>query len=101
MAKKKTDVVEEVKAEEKVEAVEEVKAEKPEVDYYDELVPIFIPLIDGESGDITVGHNDLLYKIKRGEEVMVPRKLAIIIRNSNAQAVAMRAYSESVKNQEL
>lgn len=99
MAKKKTDAVEEVKAEEKVEAKTEKKTEA--VDYYEEKVPIFIPLIDGEAGDMVVGHNGIIYKIKRGQEVMVPRKLAIIIQNSNAQAVAMREFSESIKNQEL
>lgn len=99
MAKKKAE------AEVKEEVLEEAKVEKAEVkeevDYYDELVPIFIPLEDNDSGELTVGFNGTIYKIKKGQEVMVPRKLAIIIRNSNAQAVAMRQYSESVKEQEL
>lgn len=99
MAKKKA---EEVKAEVKETEVEvKAEAEKPKTGYYDELVPIFIPLTDGGSDEMTVGHNGVFYKIKKGQEVQIPRKLAIIIQNSNAQAIAMRAYSDSVKEQQI
>lgn len=89
------------KAEAKEETLKEVKEKKAKEVDYDELVPIFIPLEDNDSGELTVGFNGTIYKIQKGQEVMVPRKIAIIIRNSNAQAVAMRQYSESVKDQEL
>ena len=75
---------------------------KQEAEYYEELVPMFIPITDdNEVDEITVGHNGTIYKIQKGKEVMIPRKLSIILQNSNAQAVAMKQYSESVKDQEL
>lgn len=66
-----------------------------------DMVSIFLPYIDGEEDEITVGVNEKLYKVKRGEEVLVPRAVAVVIRNSNLQARVARAYSDSVKNVEL
>ena len=74
---------EEVKAE-----VEETKKTLTEEDpeYWDELVP-FKAIYDGDkySADIRVGVNDKFWVIKRGVEVMIPRKVLSVIENSEAQ----------------
>lgn len=96
---KKTEIIEEAAVVEEPKKAKKLTEADPE--YYEEKVSIFIPIEEGGSDELVVGHNGTIYKIQKGTEVEVPRKLAIIIKNSNAQAVAMKKYSESVKNQEL
>lgn len=65
------------------------------------MVSMFIPIIDGDTEDVTVGCNGVMYKIKKGVQVEVPYKVAVILQNSNKQAVRAMEYSDSVKMQEL
>ena len=64
-------------------------------------VTVFLPFIDGEEDEVTVGVNGKMWKVKRGEEVEVPRCVAVVIRNSNLQARVAKEYSDSVKSVEL
>lgn len=98
---KKTEIIEEAAVIEEPKKAKKKKLTEADPEYYEEKVSIFIPIEEGGSDELVVGHNGTMYKIKKGMEVEVPRKLAIIIRNSNAQAVAMMKYSESIKDQEL
>ncbi len=61
-------------------------------------VTVYLPYIEGEEDEITVGVNGVMYKVKRGEEVEVPRAVAVVIRNANLQAKMFKEYSDSVKN---
>lgn len=63
-----------------------------------ETVTVYLPYIEGEEDEITVGVNGKMYKVKRGEEVDVPRAVAVVIRNANLQAKVFKEYSDSVKN---
>lgn len=77
----------------------EVKPKKTKEDKG--MVSMYIPIIDGDTEDITVGCNGVMYKIKKGVQVEVPYKVAVILQNSNRQAVRAQEYSDSVKMQEL
>jgi len=66
-----------------------------------ETTLINIPYIEGEAPDLTVGINGKLYKIQKGKPVEVPIAVAKVIWNSWDQEAALRAYSESVKMQEI
>lgn len=61
-------------------------------------VTVYIPFVEGEEDELTIGINGVMYKVKRGEEVEVPRAVAVVIRNSNLQAKLAKEYCESVKN---
>ena len=60
-------------------------------------VTVYLPFVEGEEDEITVGVNGKMYKVKRGEEVEVPRSVAVVIRNANLQAKMFKEYSDSVK----
>lgn len=64
----------------------------------DESVTVYLPFIEGEEDEITVGVNGKMWKVKRGEEVEVPRCVAVVIRNSNLQSKLAKEYSDSVKS---
>lgn len=55
-------------------------------DRLNELVP-FMAFMDANqyADDIVVGHNGKIYKIKRGEQVMIPRKVYNILMRSAKQ----------------
>lgn len=80
MATKKTDF----------ESFEEKKPEKaPELtpeQYMNELVP-FRAFRDNDKykDDITVGVNGKIYKIQRGKDIMIPRKVYLVIMRGVAQ----------------
>lgn len=61
-------------------------------------VTVYLPFIDGEEDEVTVGVNGIMYKVKRGEEVEVPKAVAVVIRNSNLQAKVAKEYSDSIKS---
>lgn len=63
-----------------------------------EFVTVYLPFIEGEEDEITVGVNGKMWKVKRGEEVEVPRCVAVVIRNSNLQSKLAKEYSDSVKS---
>lgn len=66
-----------------------------------ETVTVYLPFIEGEEDEITVGVNGKMWKVKRGEEVEVPKCVAVVIRNSNLQAKLAKEYSDSVKSVSL
>lgn len=91
MATKKTDI--------------ETKAETNQgtkVDYWDELVPVHLIQPEGETQNAkTVTHNGKNYQIQYGKEVMVPRKIAEILKQSaenkaiaDAELARMAGYHE-------
>ncbi|MDP4133550.1 MAG: hypothetical protein Q8882_06015 [Bacillota bacterium] len=54
-------------------------------DYYEEKVPVFIPRKHEGEEQITVTLNGVNYLIQCAKQVMVPRKVAMVIKNSNMQ----------------
>lgn len=109
----KAELLKEVKAEAKAELLEEMKKEtakekgtsvpmtKKEIEYWDEKVSYHVPWIEGEEEEITVGHNGKLYKVKRGEDVEIPRKILDILLNSEKQKRAFAEVKKGLKNQEI
>lgn len=76
MAEKKTEA--KTKTEAKVN-----KAPK-KIDYWDEPVPVTVKRPEGETANsLTVTHNGKNYQIQYNKEVMVPRKIAEIIHQSD------------------
>ena len=64
-----------------------------------ELADLLVPMnpANPKDTDITVGLNGVLYKIKRGARVKVPKAVVEILENSQAQqAAAMKYIAESV-----
>ncbi|MBQ2663117.1 MAG: hypothetical protein IJP94_08025 [Clostridia bacterium] len=60
-----------------------VKKPEKKVDYWDELVPVTVRRPEGEAADsMTVTHNGKNFQIQYNKEVMVPRKVAEIIHQS-------------------
>lgn len=67
----------------------------PNMELTDLLVPM--NLANPKDTDITVGLNGVLYKIKRGARVKVPKAVVEILENSQAQqAAAMQYIAENV-----
>lgn len=102
MASKKTPIKE---VEETLEAPAEVEVKevkKKKGDKYDpmELVPAFYFKDNGKyKDDITVGYNGRFFKIRRGVEVMVPRVVDEIIKQSMAQDLQSAMYQERLQNE--
>ena len=71
-------------------------------EYYDELVPVML-IKDNHKykDDVTVTVNGVNYQIQRGVQVMVPRKVALVLERSRNQEVEAEAYMESLKGQIL
>ena len=75
MAAKKTD-----------EQTETAVQSAEKVGYYDELVPVKLFRDDNRyKDDVFVGVNGKTMLIKRGEKVMIPRKFALVLENSEEQ----------------
>ena len=74
---------------------------KEEIEYWDELVEYSAPFIEGDDGEITVGHNGTLYKIRRGETVKIPRKVRQVILDSEKQKMEFAKLKKGLENQEL
>lgn len=53
--------------------------------YMTEKVPVFIPRPDESTDSITVTLNGVNYQIQCARQVMVPRKIALIIEKSRRQ----------------
>ena len=66
--------------------VEKTEEQKKQEEWLNELVP-FKAFKDGDKykGDIFVSHNETTYQIKRGVEVMIPRKVYLILERSERQ----------------
>ena len=69
----------------------------------DRLVP-FNAIYDGDKykDDIRVSHNGKTYTIKRGEEVMIPLKIALILKRQEEQdkatALLIKRHVDEAKN---
>ena len=61
----------------------------------DDRVTIFIPRIEGEDPEVTVGINGVFTKIQKGKTVRVPRNVAAVIEQSNE--MAMEAWENRQK----
>lgn len=75
--------------------------EKPETSAKENKVPLFIPDIEGEEPEVTIGYNGKHYKIRRGTEVMVPPGVHEIYMHSERQKAAARARQKELENQEF
>lgn len=90
-------------AEPKTTKVTTVESEE-ELKYLNERVPILIPRGPNDPATYTVTHNGVSYQIKRGDTVMIPRKVKNIIdRSMRQQAMAIafedeNAFDPSVYN---
>lgn len=64
-------------------AQEKLEHDKKMQAYYDEKVPVFIPRPEGEPEDsITITLNGRNYQIQYNKQVMVPRRIALIVEES-------------------
>ena len=66
--------------------------------FYDELVPVMLIKDNSKyKDDLTVTLNGVNYQIQRGVQVMVPRRVALVLERSHSQEVEAQAYVESLK----
>lgn len=77
-----------------------VKADtENKVDFYEEKVPVFLMKDGGKyKDDLTVTVNGKNYQIRRGQTVMVPRKVALIIERGREQEMRAQQMMESLVN---
>ena len=76
----------------------ETKAtEKKETKNTVKMVKIRLPRSRKDEGDVTVGVNGTMYRIKRGVEVEVPGFVAEVLTNSEATLEKAYAYQDSVQ----
>ena len=67
--------------------------------FYNELVPVMLVKDNWKNkDDLTVTVNGVNYQIKRGESVMVPRKVALAVERADMQAAAAEKYIDSLKD---
>lgn len=92
-----TKVAEETKATEETKAAEEIQVKDAvEADPWKEEVKFMAPL-DGEKGAIFVALNGHNYRIKRGEEVTIPKPIFEVLKNSTEMdQLAMRRQQELI-----
>lgn len=74
------------------------KSEKP-AEKAKEYVKIMIPYVEGQGKEQTVGVNGVFYKIKKGVYVDVPLPVAMVVINSNQQAILAEENQERMKLQ--
>lgn len=104
----KAEIRADIEAEVKASVLKEIKKDtstsKPEtkkqLEYANELVDTFIPVIPGDSRELTVTINGYTWQIKRGMSHKLPRKVLEVIQNSNEQMYAAHEYMESVQNEQ-
>lgn len=101
LAKAKAQAQAEADAKEKAETEAEKALREEQQKIGMELVPCFIPFVEGEPEEITVGFNGKLYKIKKGEEVEVPRFIHEIIVRSGKMQMANHKRQEALADVEL
>ena len=101
LAKAKAEAAAEAEAKEKAETEAEKKLREKQQEKGNELVDLFIPYVDGEPEEVTVGFNGKLYKIKKGEDIKVPRFIYEIIVNSGKQRMANHKRQKELANVEL
>ena len=99
-------IIEELKTEsdpQKIEShvlkkVEKTEEQKKQEEWLNELIP-FKAFKDGDKykKDIFVGHNDKTYQIKRGVEVMLPRKVVLVIERAEHQRSMASEFVEELE----
>ncbi len=66
--------------------------------YYNESVPVMLVKDNAKyKDDVTVTVNGVNYQIRRGVQVMVPRKVALVLERSRMQEAEAQAYMDSLK----
>ena len=80
-------------------AVQKAKTQTEQLKtFYDELVPVMLIKDNAKyKEDLTVTLNGTNYQIQRGVQVMVPRRVALVLERSHSQEVEAQAYVESLK----
>lgn len=74
----------------------EREAEARRADYWEEEVPVYIPRPEGETqASKTITLNGVNYQIQYGKQVMVPRKIAAIIDESERNHAIAQEEIES------
>ena len=101
LAKAKAAEQAEAEAKAKAETEAERKQREEEQKRGNELVPCFIPFVEGEPEEVTVGFNGKLYKIKKGEEVEIPRFINEILVRSGKMQMANHKRQEALADVEL
>lgn len=101
LAKAKAAEAAEAEAKEQAELEAEQKLIEEQQKRGMELVEYFIPYTEGEPEEVTVGFNGKLYKIKKGEDLKIPRFIYEILVNSGKQRMAAHKKQEELANVEL
>ncbi len=66
--------------------------------FYDEPVPIMLIKDNAKyKDDLTVTLNGTNYRLQRGVQIMLPRKVALVIERSHKQELDAQAYVDSLK----
>ncbi len=66
--------------------------------YYNEPVPVLLIKDNAKyKDDVTVTVNGTNYQIQRGVQVMVPRRVALVLERSREQELKAQSYLESLK----
>ena len=78
-----------------IEKEEPKKTAEPE----EERVLVFIPYIDGEDPEVTVGINGYFTKIQKGKQVRVTKAVAEVLQNSSEQVMIARENSKKLERQ--
>lgn len=65
----------------------------------EERVLVFIPYIDGEDPEVTVGINGYFTKIQKGKQVRVTKAVAEVLQNSSEQIMVARENSKKLERQ--
>lgn len=96
-----TETTEESTAEETTSTVTDTAAEELSEEYWNERVPLMIPrdLSNPKEQTKTIIINGYVYQIKRGVQVMVPRKVFQVYMDSEAQRAKAVDYSEGAKDE--
>lgn len=101
LAKAKAAEAAEAEAKEQAELEAEQKLLEEQQKRGMEMVPHFIPYTEGEPEEVTVGFGGKLFKVKKGEDVKVPRFIHEILVRSGKQAMANHKKQEELANVEL
>ena len=80
---------------ETIEKEEPKMAAEPE----EERVLVFVPYVEGEDPEVTVGINGVFTKIQKGKQVRVTKAVAEVLENSNKQVMLARENREKLKRQ--
>lgn len=66
--------------------------------FYEEPVPVMLIKDNAKyKDDVTVTVNGINYQIQRGVQVLVPRKVALVLERSHLQELDAQAYMDSLK----